>query len=92
MHDPDETCNCEPNDLAHKGICEYRLLADEIAELFNPPDNDVAEVAILIDAAKAAQDYIISQLCSCTPEMVADWDACPRCRVLGRIDDMRVQR
>ena len=91
-HDPDEDCSCHPGDIMGEGICEYRMLADKVGDLFNPPDGDEAEVSILITACEQAQAYINSRPCACTPEMVADWDPCPRCRVLGRIDDKPVER
>jgi hypothetical protein len=91
-HDPDENCTCHPDDLMHEGICEYRMLADKVGAALNPPDGDEAEVSLLMTAVEQAQEYIAAQPCTCTLEMVADWDACPRCRALGRRDDKPVQR
>jgi hypothetical protein len=41
-------------------------------------------VAIVLDAINAAADFIGAQPCTCTPEMVENWESCPRCEVLGQ--------
>jgi hypothetical protein len=74
-------CNCEPY---ADGTCEYRRTADKVIDLFNPRDDEVAEVAIVLDAINAAADFIGAQPCTCTPEMVENWESCPRCEVLGQ--------
>jgi hypothetical protein len=84
-HDPDELCTCEPGDLRHEGICEYRMLADTVGNLLNPPDADEAEVSILMTAVERAKAYIESQPCICTPEGIEDQMPCPRCAAIGRL-------
>lgn len=86
-HDPDVLCNCEPEDLARKGICEYRLLADSVGNELNVADAEEAEVSLLITAVEHAKAYIESQPCTCTPEDIADYDPCPRCAAIGRLGD-----
>lgn len=75
LHDPERD--------AREG--DYALLAAVIIEAFNPADDDASEEGILGDAVYAARDYIASQPCTCTAEMVEDCDPCRRCAVLGRI-------
>jgi hypothetical protein len=89
---PEETCTCEPDDLFGKGVCEYRLLADCGGNTLNVADGDEAEVSLLITAVEQAKAYIESQPCTCTPEDIADWDACPRCRAIGRLGDEVMNR
>jgi hypothetical protein len=91
-HDPDEPCTCEPGDLMGKGICEYRMLADTIGTLLNPPDGDEAEVSILMTAVERAQAYIESQPCTCTAEDIADQMPCGRCAALGRLANQALDR
>jgi hypothetical protein len=85
MHDPNELCNCEPDDLFSKGICEYRLLADCVGNTLNVGDGDEAEVSLLITAIENVKAYVESLPCTCTPEDIADWEPCARCRVIGRL-------
>lgn len=90
IHDPrTDWCACEPYSANR---CDYRLLADKVAELLNPPDGEDAEVSICIDAIEQAAGYIVSQPCTCTREMVENWESCPRCAAIGRRDDTAVQR
>lgn len=88
MHDPNELCDCEPEDLFRKGVCEYRLLADSVGNTLNVGDGDEAEVSLLISAVENAKTYIESQPCTCTLQDIAGWDPCPRCRVIGRLGDV----
>jgi hypothetical protein len=88
-HDPMTDCNCEPGAPIR---CEYRQLADAVGEAFNPRDDEMAEVAILADAVNQARDALAAIPCSCTPEMVEDWDQCQRCAALGQRDGRPVQR
>jgi hypothetical protein len=93
VHDPMTDCTCEPGDiLSAAGICEYRMLGDAIDEAFNPPGDDVAEVAILIVAVDLARKTLEAVPCSCTEEMIADWDQCARCAALGQRGGKPVQR
>lgn len=73
---------------------DYALLAEAIIEAFNPPDDDVAEEAILIRAVEAARDFIAAQPCLCTPEDIANGcpERCERCQVLGRLGDKVIDR
>jgi hypothetical protein len=87
VHNPDVLCTCEPKDLARKGICEYRLLADSVGDELNVADAEEAEVSLLITAVEHAKAYIESQPCTCTPEDIADYDPCPRCAAIGRLGD-----
>jgi hypothetical protein len=89
IHDPaTDWCACEPNS---DDRCGYRLLADEVIELFNPRDDDAAEVGICIDALGAAAEYIAAQPCTC-PSDPDWWGACQRCQVLGRKADKPIER
>ena len=74
-------CDCEPY---ADDTCEYRQAADKVIDLFNPRDDEVAELAIVLDAIEAAADFIKAQPCTCTPEMIENWESCPRCEVLGQ--------
>jgi hypothetical protein len=71
---------------------DYEYLRDEIINLLNPADDDMAEPWIMVCALQFAVEFIQRQLCICTPERVEDHDACPRCRALGRLDNKRVER
>lgn len=71
---------------------DYETLRDLIIEKLNPPDDDIGEVAVLGSAIEAAVTFIERQPCTCTPEMVEDWDPCRRCDVLGRLGDVRQER
>lgn len=67
----------------------YRYLADAVIERFNPMDTDDAEEWICAQAIHRAADLIEKIPCRCNPdEMVY----CQRCAVLGRADDVPVQR
>lgn len=65
----------------------YRFLADKVIELFNPPDHDVAEEALLADALERAAEFIETRFCTCSRD-----EACARCEALGRYADQRVER
>jgi hypothetical protein len=85
-------CTCEPN---HGDRCDWRLLADTICDLFNPPDDDVAEEAIVLAAVQRAADYIVSLPCTCVPGAGPpdyDEDPCGRCQALGRAQDKPLDR
>jgi hypothetical protein len=71
---------------------DYEFVRDLLIEEFNPPDDDIAEPAVMADAIKRAAEYIAGQPCTCTPAMVEDYDSCPRCRALGRRADRRIDR
>ena len=75
-------CTCPPD---ADDICEYRLVADKIIILFNPADDDIAEPAIMIRAVEQAAGFIAGLPCTCTPEMVDDYQACGRCAALGQL-------
>jgi hypothetical protein len=90
IHDPQtDWCACEPYGMNR---CDYRFLADAVADAFNPPDNDAAEVSIMVDAVARAREYIAGQPCTCTPAMIEDREPCPRCTALGRLDDKPLER
>lgn len=75
---------------------DYRLLADTIIGLTNPPDDDVAEVSIVMDAVMRLAVVVRALPCTCpAPEMGDDLcmsDACARCQALGRFGDKEVVR
>lgn len=79
VHDPAGDCTCGPNGGDR---CEYRILADEILEAFNPPGDDVAEVAILISAVKRAAGVIERLPCECGHGPAGAM--CRRCSALGQ--------
>lgn len=90
IHDPEtDWCACEPDSAKR---CDYRVLADKIAEELNPPGGDEAEVQICFNAIEDAATFIANQPCTCTVGMVEDGSPCPRCAVLGRLGDVAVQR
>lgn len=60
-----------------------------VSERFNPPDDDSSTAYSVIEGVAA---FIEGLPCACTPAQIEDWDACPRCRVLGRIGDAHVAR
>lgn len=60
-----------------------------IIDAFNPPDDDVAQVSILLDAIETAALFIESQPCTCD---APDGDPCDRCVALGRFADVRIAR
>ncbi|ONH58369.1 hypothetical protein CcI49_23220 [Frankia sp. CcI49] len=90
-HDPDEVCTCEPGGI---DICEYRMIADTVIERLNPPDSDVAEVAIVLESIAHLADYVEKLPCTCPPDAAPPelGDPCDRCRVLGRRLDKREER
>jgi len=72
---------------------DYRLLADAVFEHLNPHDQDIAEVAIAINAVKYAAEFIESIPCTCPANAGApDWevDPCRRCIAIGRARDVRI--
>lgn len=73
---------------------DYRLLADHVIGRTNPPDDDVAEVSIVMDAVTRLVNVVRTLPCSCpAPEMGDNFgfrDACQRCRALGRFADREV--
>lgn len=75
---------------------DYRLLADHIIALTNPPEDDAAEVAILMGVITRLRDFVITLPCECpADEMGVDFgeeDACDACRVLGRFNRKDVTR
>jgi hypothetical protein len=70
---------------------DYEFVRDVAIELFNPPDDDVAEPDIVNRALRDAADLIAELPCTCS-EPVEDYDTCRRCRVLGRHFDVLVER
>lgn len=74
---------------------DYRDLADAIIGAFNPPDDDVAEYAIVVRAVQRAAEFVTAQPCECAPD-VTDPNVlampCRRCRVLGRRGDQLEER
>jgi hypothetical protein len=73
----------------------YRMLGDQVIQSFNPPDDDAAEVSILIDAVVLAFNFIKDQPCTCkwNEEPYQDvCDTCKRCVALGREFDIQVER
>ena len=64
----------------------YELLRDKIIELFNPPDGEDAEEAIMMDALQRVHQFVLKRPCICSE------DPCDRCWVLGRHNDERVDR
>lgn len=85
IHDPrTDWCACEPYG---DDRCDYRLLADTVITLLNPPDGDDAEVAICITAVERIAAFVATLICSCA-RIDADEQVhgkpCPRCAVLGQ--------
>lgn len=72
---------------------DYELLRDTIIEAFNPPDDDVAEVALMTDTLDRVWAYVVAQPCTCPPGAAAfEVEPCDRCAVLGRAADVVVER
>lgn len=71
----------------------YRMLAGKVYEWFNPPDDDIAEEAILLDAIQRAGEYIESLPCTCG-DGAAEFavDPCDRCQALGRAANQSIDR
>lgn len=79
-HDPKtDWCACEPLGMNR---CDYRLLADDVIEMLNPPDGDEAEVGICISAIAGIAAYVASLPCTCSPGY--DDEPCGRCEALGQ--------
>lgn len=84
-------CNCEPGGYLGADRCEYRLLADEVIELFNPHDGETAEVDLCMQALREAHAALIEMPCSCTSaalDLNVMGPPCGRCRALGRRGDV----
>lgn len=74
---------------------DYRMVADKIIELFNPPEDDAAEIHIVIEALKRAQKCLINEVeCWCADKAgnPENEDPCDRCAALGRFDDVVLER
>lgn len=78
---------------------DYELARDAVLEAFNPPDDDVAEVAIVIEAVERAAAYIARQPCTCCDDPTHHnrepeyWhEPCARCHALGRYHDEAIER
>jgi hypothetical protein len=89
IHDPEtDWCACKPQGDV---VCDYRLLADKVIELFNPADDDGAEVAVLITAVERVAGFIRAHVgCTCLVSL-PDY-TCPRCLVLGEQHGKPAQR
>lgn len=71
----------------------YRDLADKVIEWFNPPDDDVAEIAIMLDAVTRAGEFIEALPCTCGDGAAEfDVDPCKRCEALGRAANQSIDR
>ena len=90
-HSPDDLCTCSPDS---EDRCEYRLVADLINDKLNPPGDDVAEVAVLMDAVERIATFVESLPCTCPagagPPDYAD--SCGRCVALGRRQNVPEER
>ena len=71
---------------------DYEALRDHVIKVLNPPDGDDGEVFIMMTAIDGAVRFIEQQMCHCTPARVEDYNPCPRCAVLGRLGDVRINR
>ena len=90
-HDPNDNCNC-PGEVAAGNpaidICEYRMVADLVIRESNPPDQDMAEVAIVMEAIERLTAFVRAQSCTCPPTAgPPDFndEPCQRCLALGRV-------
>lgn len=66
---------------------DYRLLADHIIALTNPPDDDAAEVHVVMEAVSLLHDVVVNSPCQCEDDY-----PCARCVALGRCGDVEVQQ
>lgn len=72
---------------------DYEILRDAVIDHFNPPDDDIAEVAIMLGAIEVASEFIAGLPCYCSPAAAdLDDDPCGRCEALGRVSDVAVER
>ncbi len=72
---------------------DYEILRDTLIAAFNPPDEDAAEPAVMTSAIDRAWAFIVAYPCVCSPGAVEyEDDPCPRCRVLGRRNDVPEER
>ncbi len=88
QHSPDAACTCYPDG---EDRCEYRMVADLVENKLNPPDDDVAEVAVVMDAIERITTFVESLPCTCPAEAALpepDEDPCGRCAALGRRVDV----
>ena len=67
---------------------DYESLRDVIIGELNPPDDDIAEPAIMMEAVERAAEFIRSQPCTCIPLE----EACPRCNAIGRLSNVVLER
>jgi hypothetical protein len=70
----------------------YIQLRNLIIERFNPPDDDVAEIVIMLGSVNVAADALEIRGCACTTADVDDGRPCERCQALGRLGDVAVSR
>jgi hypothetical protein len=75
-----------------EGICEYRMLADAVGDAFNPRDDDVAEVSLLIATVEHIRDVLTAMPCTCPDVEFFEEDPCGRCSALGQWRGKAVQR
>ena len=76
-------CQCSDDEQA------YGMVRESITEHLNPPDEDSAEEAILMEAVARAAAFIDAQPCSCD---APEGDVCDRCMALGRFANERLER
>lgn len=66
----------------------YKWLREAI-EPFNPVDEDVAEVSVLVHTLERVHRELVAMPCTCPVNAgpLSDWDVapCARCRALGRV-------
>jgi len=72
-----------------EAVKRFEDFEELLVDLFNPRDDDSETAETIVEAAAK---FIEGVPCKCTPEDVADHDACERCEVLGRLGDRPVGR
>lgn len=66
---------------------DYFLLRDVVINRLNPRDDDASEVSVLMCWIEHVANTLEAMPCTCTPAMVEDNSACPRCDALGKLGD-----
>jgi hypothetical protein len=75
---------------------EYRMLADHVIGLTNPPDDDAQdEVVLCMNAVSLLAKVVRGIKCTCNPADFKEHGmdaACDRCKALGRFANIEVSR
>jgi hypothetical protein len=71
---------------------DYEMVRDAVIMYLNPPDDDGAEPALMVNAVRHAASVLAAQPCTCPPGQPYEGETCDRCQVLGRHQDKMEER